>query len=294
MGNVNKEIPLGSYTVSIESVRKIYRGLKRIVTEEADLTLAKWELLPDQTKEQFEARKKEVRERAFRVTVTLIRADGSNTYGDSEEILDLSGEASFVTKIHMTNKAAFFQLANTNPENSFELLLDFSQPPLIDSRSVVSSPTLNTSKLTISSMREGWLAGVEKVVTNHIDQRHRFRSLFHGPFVYDHGMLLFGLPLGFYLCWLASGAVDKWVENNSFLKSAAYIYIIVASLWVYRVLFGYTKWAFPIAELKEQQSRPKLHRKFWWGLVALLTAKVFWDFFDPYLSISHWFGAPNP
>lgn len=294
MGNVNKEIPLGSYTVSIESVRKIYKGLQRIVTEEADLTLAKWELLPDQTKEQFEARKKEVREKAFKVTVTLIRADGSNTFGESEEIFDLSGEASFVTRIYMTNKTAFFQVANTNPANSFDLMLDFSQPPLIDARSVVSSPTLNLSNLTIGSVREGWLAGVEKVVINHIDQRHRLRSLYHGPFVYDHGMLVFGLPLGFYACWLASDVVDTWAGNNQFLKSAAYVYIVVASLWVYRVLFGYTKWAFPIAELKEQQSRPKIHRKFWWGLVALLVGKVFWDYFDPYLSMAHWFGPPSP
>ncbi|MER9962173.1 hypothetical protein NKJ72_14590 [Mesorhizobium sp. M0045] len=286
MGVVNKEIPLGSYTVSVESVRKIYRGLQRVVTEEADLVLSKWELLQDQTKEQFEARKKDVREKAFKVTVNIFREDGSHTYGESEEIIDLSGEASFVNRIFMTNRTAFNSVANNDPANSFDLTLDFSQPPLLNN--VVSGSTPNFSNLTIGSAREGWLAGIEKVVLNHLDKRHRLRSRFHGPFVYDHGVVVFGLPFGFYVCLMASDLVDRWAANNQILKSAAYVYIVVASLWVYRVLFGYTKWAFPLAELREQRSRPKIHRRFWWGLVGLLVGKVFWDFFDPYLSISHW------
>ncbi|MER9524148.1 hypothetical protein NKI96_11240 [Mesorhizobium sp. M0292] len=294
MGVVNKEIPLGSYTVSVESLRKIYRGLQRTVAEEADLALAKWELLPDQTKEQFEARKKEVREKAFLVTVSIYREDGSHTYGDTEEIFDFPNDAPFVTRIYMTNQVAFRAVANSNPANSFELMLDFSQPPLLDANNIVSSPTQNASNLTIGSIREGWLAGVEKIVLSHLDKRHRLRSRFHGPFVYDHGMVVFGLPLGFYACWLASDLVDKWTGNNQFLKSASYVYIVVASLWVYRILFGYTKWAFPLAELKEQRSRPKVHRRFWWALVALLAGKVFWDFFDPYLSIAHWLQSPAP
>lgn len=294
MGTVNKEMPLGSYTVSIESVRKIYKGLQRLVSEEADLALAKWELLPNQTQEEFEARKKEARQKVFRVTVSVIREDGSDTHGDSEEIFDLSGEASFVKWIYMTNKTAFAQVANTNPSNYFDLMLDFSQPPLLDASSIVSSPTLNVSKLTVGSVREGWLAGVEKVVMNHIDQRHRLRSLFHGPFVYDYGLVVFGFPLGFYVCWLASDYVDKWAGNNQFLKSAGYVYVVVATLWVYRVLFGYTKWAFPLAELKEQRSRPRVHRRWWWAMVALIVGKVFWKFLDPYLSIWHWFGPPTP
>lgn len=294
MGVVNTEIPLGSYTVSIDSVRKIYKGLQRVVAEEADLTLSKWEILPDQTKEQFEARKKEVRENAFRVTVSVYREDGSHTFGDTEDIFDFSGKQSFVNRIYMTNKTAFVRVANSDPANSFDLMLDFSQPPLLDARSIVSSPTINASSLTIGSVREGWFAGIEKIVLNHIDKRHRFRARFHGPFVYDHGVVIFGLPFGFYICWLASDFVDKWAASNQFLKSAAYVYIIVASLWLYRVLFGYTKWAFPLAELKEQQNRPRVHRRFWWGLIALLTGKVFWDFFDRYLSIAHWLGPTSP
>ncbi|TIO06903.1 MAG: hypothetical protein E5X88_21040 [Mesorhizobium sp.] len=294
MGVVNKEIPLGSYTVSIESVRKIYKGLQRTVDEEADLALAKWELLPDQTKEQSEAQKKEVRAKAFKVTVSLYAEDGSRTYGETEEIFDLPEDAPFVTKIYMTNQTSFKAIANTNPANLFELMLDFSQPPLLDANNVVSSPTYNASKLTIGSVREGWLAGIEKIVLSHLDKRHRFRTRLHAPFAYDHGLIIFGFPLGFYACWLASDLVDKWTTNNQFLRTAAYVYIVVASLWVYRVLFGYTKWAFPLAELKEQRGRPKVHRAFWWGLVLLLAGKVFWDFFDPYLSISHWFGPPSP
>lgn len=294
MNIVNKEIPLNSFTVSTESVKKIYRGLQRAVSEEADLNLAKWQILPDQTPEQFETRKKEVREGAFRVTVSVYREDGSHTYGSSEDLFDFSGKAPFVSQIYMTNRTAFQGMANTNPKNSFDLTLDFSQPPLLDAKSIVSSPTPNISNLIISGEREGWLSGVEGTVINQIDKRHTIRSVFHGPFIYDYGLILFGIPFSLYICWLSADFIDGQLSaKNQILGGAAYIYIVLGSVWAYRILFGYTKWAFPLVELTEQQNRPKKHRRFWWCLVALLVGKVFWDFFDPFLSVFYWIGRTN-
>ncbi|AWC25340.1 hypothetical protein CO731_04835 [Aminobacter sp. MSH1] len=292
MDIVNKEIPLNSFTVSIGSVRKIFRGLQRIVTEEADLKLAQWVLLPDQTQEEFDARKKEVREKAFNVTVSMYRQDGSHTYGNSEDIFELSGSAPAVTRIFMTNMTAYRGMANVDPANSFQVLLDFSQPPLLDANNIVSSPTPNVSSLTIGSERDGWLAGIERVVLSNIDRKHKFRQRFHGPFIYDYGLFVLGIPFALYVCWLLSDYVGQVSAGKSqFLSIAAFVYIVFASLWCYRILFGYTKWAFPVAELQEQTSNPKIHRKFWWGIVAIIFGKIFWDYFDPYLSISSWIGS---
>ncbi|RUT85550.1 MULTISPECIES: hypothetical protein [unclassified Mesorhizobium] len=293
MDVINKNIPLNSYTVSIGNIRKIYRGLQRLVDEEADLEIARWAPLTDQTQEEFEARKTQVRKLAFRVTITVNRENGSSTYGDTEDIFDLSGHDSFVASIFMTNKTAFRREANTDPVNWFELLFDFSQPALMDANSIVSSPTRNASGFQINGSREGWLAGIERLVLNQIDKKHKLRRFFHGPFVYDYGLIFFGMPLAIYTCWILVPFVNGVISSQSnILGNGTYVYIVLASLWFYRVLFGYTKWAFPLVEMKEQQKRPKLHRRFWWGLVILLSGKIFWDFFDPYISIGRWFAAP--
>lgn len=187
--------------------------------------------------------------------------------------------------VFMTNTSAFLAAANVQPTNKFSLWLDFSQPPLLDANTFVSGPTPNGSGLKIEGDRPGWMAGIEKTVVERIDKRHNFRKALHGHFVYDYGMLAFGAPFSLYLCWLSMDFVQINSSSWPILQAAAFVYIFFVGLWIYRVLFSYLRWAYPIAELKEQLSRPRKHRIFWWGIVTLLGGKVFWDLVDPLLSI---------
>ncbi len=100
----------------------------------------------------------------------------------------------------------------------------------------------------------------------------------HAAFVYDIGLFLFGLPAAIYLCWRLS----KFIEANvgvisPFISSATYIYIVFLVLIGYRVLFGYTKWAFPIVELTSNESRSKRHRTFWVAILVSLLASAMYD-----------------
>lgn len=287
---VRRRIPFGTFTISSANLQKIFDGLKDAVEEQCELDLAKWVKNENQSDEDFEANKKAAREEAYRVTVSVDRFDNSSTHGRDREILEVSDLLSPISFVYMTNVTAYKAMANTDPINSFELSLDFGVPPLLDANSFVSSPTQNHSRFEIRGTREGWLAGLEKVVTKRIQRKSGLRSLLHGPFVYDYGLFFLGVPFALYLGWSASAFIQqKLGALHPVLGAAAYIYVFMLGLWLYRLLFAYTKWAFPMAELSDQKTRPRKHRKWWWGLVVAVFLKVFWDIVGPYLSIRSYF-----
>ena len=169
-------------------------------------------------------------------------------------------------------------MAGRWPLNAFELQLDFSKPPLLDSSNLVSSPTQNLSTLTIDGDRDSWVASISDAVMGIIDNRRNKRTFLHRAFVYDFGLLLLGFPAGVYACWRLSGLIENHLGSiNTFLSAAAYLYVVVAIAWAYRIFFGYTKWAFPTVELTESKDAAKKHRAFWYLLAAGILAQFLWE-----------------
>ncbi|WP_157940870.1 hypothetical protein [Agrobacterium bohemicum] len=94
------------------------------------------------------------------------------------------------------------------------------------------------------------------------------------------------IPFAFYLCWLSSDFINNQLPSTGHVvAAAAYIYLGFVGLWAYRILFSYTKWAFPLVEITDQSTRPALHRKVCWAIICVVSGKVFWDVADPILSI---------
>ena len=159
------------------------------------------------------------------------------------------------------------------------MYLDFSKPKLLDSERIVSSPTPNLSNLKIEADNELWVAGVSEAVFGVLANKKTQYGLLHRAFSYDFGMLILGLPFGLYMAWKLSGFVQsKLGIIHDVLSATAYIYIVVAALWLYRLLFGYTKWAFPTVELKENSSASGKHRVFWYTILVGLLVNFIFEF----------------
>jgi hypothetical protein len=285
VGPSEKTLRFGSYTVSIENVTRIFRDLSRVVSEQGDVDLAQWVKPEDQSDKEFAQTKAALKERAYRITITVRYSDGSSAFGMDDTIFETKAQGPLITNIYMTNITAYAAAANFEPVNRFRLMFDFAQPPLMDANTVVSGPTPNQSALSVNSDRPGWLAGVERSVLQHIDKHHNIRGTLHGSFVYDYGLMIFGAPFSLYLCWLAMPWINDNLAEAIVLQAAAFLYVFLLGIWAYRVLFSYFRWAYPIAELAEQYARPRRHRLFWWGIVIIVAGKVFWDLVDPYLSL---------
>ena len=272
-----KTIPLRGLNVSIGDVRRVVERLLPHVDEEGHFEVAR--LLkngPDtcERHEQLEV----YREQAFRITVTIFGRDGESSFGYGTEPFESPNMPEPIESIYISNSAAYQAVARHDPLNNFTLNLDFSTPPLVDNNNPVSSPTQNFSNFSVEGDRDSWIASIHQAVMEILGKKSNGRRLMHGAFVYDIGLLLFGLPAAIYLCWRLS----EFVEANlgvisQFISAATYIYIFFLTLNFYRVLFGYTKWAFPTVELTSNESRSKLHRKFWFAILISLTASAIYD-----------------
>ncbi len=284
-----KTVHFGSAAFTLEGIRRIYDGLSHIVDEQCDIELSTLVKRDDQSEDQFSAFKAQLRSEVFRVIVTVDFTDNSSMTEASRDVIALEPNGPHITRIYMSNVAPYKNRTGFEPEHRFGLLLDFSQPPLLDAGGSISSPTENATALTIAGTRAGWSAGIEATVKKHVYRRRRIRTWFHGSFVYDLFLQLLGIPFAFYLCWLASPTINGWLAITSpVIIAAAYIYVGFVGLWGYRILFSYAKWAFPLIEVTDQSTRPALHRKIWWAIVTVVFGKVFWDLADPLLSIRPW------
>jgi hypothetical protein len=274
-----REARIFSVSVALQDVRRIFERLKQLVVQDGDLEISKLPQPTDLTEDQWLQRKKDIRQGAFRVTITLEGAGGDRLHGDDESIFSSPNIPNRISSVYMTNTTAFRWWTNTNPKKSFELYLDFSKPKLLDSETYVSAPTPNQSNMKIEADNQTWIASVSDAVFGVLDERKSSRSLLHRAFVYDIGLLALGIPFGLYLAWKSSAFIEtKLGSINTLLSATAYVYVMLMAIWLYRILFGYTKWIFPSVELKESSSSSASHRAFWFTIIAGLVVNFVWEF----------------
>jgi hypothetical protein len=103
------------------------------------------------------------------------------------------------------------------------------------------------------------------------------RTWLHQALIYDAGLALFGFPFALFACWEVSPFVSSvFAKIHPFLSATAYVYISLVAIWLYRTLFGYTKWAFPLVELVDNKDRAATHRAVWGAIVLALVGDFIW------------------
>ena len=273
-----KTVAIGAVKLSLQDVATIYDRLAIQVSEQADREIASLIKGAEQSDEQFEQYKTNARERAFRITVTLAGRDGQSLYGDDNTIFYSPNKPEKVDSIYITNITAYRGFVSTNPMNMFELNLDFSKPPLLDASNPVSAPTRNVSNLVVQGDRESWVSTVSDAVTVILQGRKTRRTWLHRAFAYDFGMMAFALPFSFYVCWKVAPLISKYIGNiHDVLAGAAYVYVFFLMLNIYRILFGYAKWAFPSVELSDNRDASGQHRAVLGVIVLGLIVDVIWQ-----------------
>jgi hypothetical protein len=276
-----KETPISSVRVSMADVIKIYERLSLQLAEQAQREIGALKKNENQTDAEFETVKKNARENAFKITVTIAGRAGESLYGDDVSIFTSPNKPDKVASVYLTNVTAYQNFAGMRPVNAFELNLDFAKPPLLDANNPVSAPTKNFSGLTVQGDRESWVAAISDAVLGIIDKRKTKRGWLHRAFAYDVGITCFAFPFAFYMSWRAAPFISAHLQPlHSFVAGAAYVYLFVVAVWAYRALFGYTKWAFPAVELSDNRDASVAHRAIWGaiilGLVINVLTAIFW------------------
>lgn len=280
---VTADIKLGSFMISAQTVKDLWRDLSGLVREQGEIEIAALVKADDATEEEFIAHKEFLRNEVFQIVGTVEFDNGSIHSRDLEIVKQEDGQ--FIRTIYLSNIVPYRNRTGVDPEHSFSLLLDFRMPRLLDADTAISSPTPNNTSFTISGSRPAWRAGVENSVVRRIKSRRPLRGWFHGSFVYDLFLMVCGVPAALYACWYFSGFIARNFSFNGVVQAGAHIYIALLAIWTYRLMFSYARWAFPKVELIDQATLPKRHRRIWWILVAAFVVQVFWVTLEPYISL---------
>ena len=225
----------------------------------------------DRTPEQLLADVASLRE-GFKIKVTMQGIDDERIFGTIAAVFNSPRFPDKVKSLYINTQQNLKDLYNWLPRNHFQLLLDFTKPEIFNLSLSPSGSTPNASSIRVSGLDSTWVNGVYSEVTNFIKRKETRRRFLHRHSIYDWLILCGGFPFAFSIAYKLSGLINSlFGEHSGILKSAAYVYVFYFSLLLFRMLFDYARWIFPIVEYKESTDTAQKHR----AILVLLVLGVF-------------------
>ncbi len=156
--------------------------------------------------------------------------------------------------------------------NGFQLWIDFDKPPLFDPNPLVGQPTVNTSNAKLRARDITYFRATQNVFNTLANKHRHWYSAIHDKFAYDIGLWLIGAP---YILYMVTVYCDRFLPSSgphSSFRVGFYIYGIGVGLMLYRLLYSYLRWAFPVNVLKENKDTATKHRTFFAAIVTAMKA----------------------
>lgn len=255
-----RDIAVRGCQLTLPKIKLLYRELQEVSDKEGERIISSLVKPKKMSASEFEKQNKNLMENAFRITVSIIGYDGQTVYGEFENIFDSDNLPEQIKTIFMTNTTAYKRNADgISPRNSVSIGLHFDKPPLFDPNPLVSEPTPNSSFAEIKSEHVGFLRAMQEIVSSKLGSK-KWYAFIHEKFSYDLGLWFVALPYALY--WITIYADFLFPPGGKFssFRIAFYIYGLGLSLILYRGIYGYLKWAFPVNILEENKDRATLHR----------------------------------
>ena len=231
----------------------------------------------DRPAEQILADKRLLRSE-FELKVTVRGTDENVLFGTIPAVFNSPRFPEKVKNLYIDSAQDLRNLYNWDPRNSFELLLDFTKPELFNLSLSPSISTPNASHIFVTGLNSDWVSGVFRKVTDFIKDKRTHRQFLHRHSVYDILVLCGGLPFAFSIAYKLSGWISNtFGEISRILESAAYVYVFFLSLHLFRALFDYTRWVFPIVEYTGTKSAVGKHRIILGSLICGVLANFIYD-----------------
>jgi hypothetical protein len=143
--------PLRGYSFDLDDIKRLFAALKAFTDNEREKFFAQVTQPSEMSTEEFELKKENIRNNAFRVTVTIFGVDGENRFGDSERLFETANLPDIIRGIYMTNLSAYQTIFGRHPQNNFQVNISFDKPALFDWSLVLTAPIPNVSNLTVKS-----------------------------------------------------------------------------------------------------------------------------------------------
>ena len=222
----------------------------------------------DRSPEQIYADKALLRS-SFELKVTVRGADDETVYGTIPSVFNSPRFPDKVKSLYIDSELDLRNLYNWLPRNRFELLLDFTKPEFFNLSLSASISTPNASNILVNGLNSDWVSGVYRKVTDFMKERKTRRRFLHRHSVYDLLLFLVGIPFAFWMAYKSSGVIDSVFGDFSvFVQNSAYVFLFFLMLHVFKLLFHYARWVFPIVEYRGSKDAARKHRYILLSLVG--------------------------
>ena len=231
----------------------------------------------EQTDEEYEKNKKILKD-SFELRVTVVGKDGEEFFGPVKEVFESPNFPDQINSIYINSETVLKANHNWSPRNSFDIFLDFTKPEIFNFSLMPSQATPNNSNFNVSGYDATWANGVFNEILKILSKNKSSFSFLHRHSIYDIFLWFVGYPLAFWICFKFSPIINQLFGNISvFIKSGAYLYLFIASLFIFRVLFHYGRWIWPLVEYKCPKDKALKHRAFFSVLLLSLLGTFIYD-----------------
>ncbi|MDE0483156.1 MAG: hypothetical protein OXI67_11295 [Candidatus Poribacteria bacterium] len=231
----------------------------------------------DRPVEQIDSDKELLRS-GFELKVTVRGTDDERIFGTIPAVFGSPRFPSKIKSLYINSEMDLRNLYGWYPRNHFEILLDFTRSELFNLSLSPSISTPNASNIFVSGLNSDWVSGVFRKVTDFIKEKRTHRRFLHRHSVYDILVLCGGIPFAFSIAYkLSVWSGNTFGEISRILETAAYVYVFFLSLHLFKALFDYTRWVFPIVEYTGTQSAVGKHRIILGSLICGVLANFIYD-----------------
>ncbi len=248
-----------SFSVTKEKLYKLFQLLQERSQAAGDIEISNFNR-GDQSEEDYKQNVETLKE-GFNLKPTIVSSDGKELWGNFKDIFESPNFPDEMISIYVNSEILLKTVFKYVPANSFELFLDFTKPDLFNLSFLPSQETPNGSNITVQGYDATWTHGVFSEFNDFIKNHPSKMTWLHRHSIYDLLLWGLGLPFGFWMSYRFSGILDKIFGGYStFILNGSYIYIFLASLVVFRLLFHYSRWVWPLVEYKSPKNKAVKHQ----------------------------------
>ena len=223
---------------------------------------------------------REVLRLGFELKVTVRGTDDKVLSGTIPAVFSSPRFPDKVKTLYINSELDLKNLHNWSPRNRFELLLDFTKPELFNLSLSPSISTPNASNIFVTGLNSDWVSGVYRKVTDFIKEKRTRRGFFHRHSIYDLLLLSIGLPFAFWMAYKLSGLINSIFDGFSvFVQNGAYVCLFFLMINLFKMLFDYARWIFPIVEYRSSTDNAHKHRYILGGLIIAVFGNFLYDLF---------------
>jgi len=207
---IRRSAPLRGISIRLSEIKELYTALRRLVAEAAEIEIAALVRPPGMDDAVWASGPQHVRDQWYGVDIAIMGSNGEQITGSSPDLLDAANAPPEIASISFSSLKPYQrQIPNGTPRNWLEINLDFNKPALLDWQNAVSNPTPNQSYVAAVGHNSVWIAGVFDTVTSRLNRNRNRRGFIHREFIYDLGLWLLALPIGFYATMRASSIITR-------------------------------------------------------------------------------------